>query len=383
MSRPETPLFRPPVSPVPPARLELGPETEERKLHRLGSVSVGIALPRQWVARRGLTSGAAVFVSTRPDGTILVRDGRDLPAAATAQLHVPQGGSPEHLFRQLVRAYLSGAQRFEISEDAQLTPETRGAVLEFVRRTIRPEVVSDDGHRIIVTDVSRGADLAVGPVLRRMAQVVTERMRNAGKAWVDPAAARAADWRARDDEVDRHAWLIERILVLRPWPEAGSGGFPSALSETFAPLFMARALERSADHAVLIAERGARLREANLPESAYRALTAYHKQVADHLDLACRVAEARDPTDANLVIDAGEALHETATALRERFWSRSGSAPLPPSVSANLGLLIESLDRITAYAQDIAQLAVPPSDRVTVRPALASDSRAADLPLPK
>jgi phosphate uptake regulator len=370
--------------PARPSLAEPGSEAEERKLHRLGSVSVGIALPRQWVARRGLTSGAAVFVSTRPDGTILVRDGRELPALATAQLHVPQGGSPEHLFRQLLRAYLSGAQRFEVREDGPLSAETRGAVLEFVRRTIRPEVVNDDGKLIVVADVSRGADLAVGPVLRRMAQVVLDRIRNAGRSWVDAnAAARTSDWRERDDEVDRHAWLIERILVLRPWPDAGSSGFPSALSETFAPLFLSRALERAADHAVLIAERGARLREANLPDSTYRALTAYHAQVANHLELACRVAEARDPTDANLVVDAGEALHETAAALRERFWSRGLATPLPPSVIANLGLLIESLDRITAYAQDIAQLAVPPSDRVTVRPTLASDSRAADLPLPK
>jgi phosphate uptake regulator len=358
-----------------------GLETEERKLHRLGSVSVGIALPRQWVARRGLTSGAAVFVSTRPDGTILVRDGRDFPGAATAQLHVPTGGAPEHLFRQLLRAYLSGAQRFEVEEEGGLSAEARGAVLEFVRRTIRPEVVSDDGHRIVIADVSRGADLAVGPVLRRMSQVVLDRLRIAGRSWVDASATKANDWRARDDEVDRHAWLIERILVLRPWPEAGSTGFPSALSETFAPLFLARALERAADHAVLIAERGARLREANLPDATYRSLTAYHKQVADHLELATRVAEARDPTDANLVVDAGEALHETAVALRERFWSRGLSTP--PSVVAALGLLIESLDRITSYAQDIAQLAVPPSDRVAVRPGLSSDGRAVDLPLPK
>jgi phosphate uptake regulator len=370
------PVVRPPAA-------ELGPEVEERRLHRLGSVSIGIALPRRWVARHGLASGGAVYVSTRPDGTILVRDGRDLPASPTAQLHVPPGGTPEHLFRQLLRAYLSGAQRFEVVESDGLSPATRSAVVDFVRRTIRPEVVSDDGHQIVVADVSRGADLAVGPVLRRMAQVVLERIRNAGRSWVDANASRGDDWRARDDEVDRHAWLIERILVLRPWPEAGPGGFPSALSETFAPLFLARSLERAADHAVLIAERGARLREANLPEATYRALTAYHKQVVDHLELACRVAEARDPTDANLVVDAGEALHETAAALRERFWTRGLSATIPPSAIANLGLLTESLDRITAYAQDIAQLAVPPSDRVTVRPTLASDSRASDLPLPK
>jgi phosphate uptake regulator len=378
MPRAET--AKPPSRPV---AAELGPEIEERRLHRLGSVSIGIALPRRWVARHGLASGGAVYVSTRPDGTILVRDGRDLPASATAQLHVAPGGTPEHLFRQLLRAYLSGAQRFEVVEAEGLSPATHAAVLDFVRRTIRPEVVSDDGRQIVVADVSRGADLAVGPVLRRMAQVVLERIRNAGRSWVDAPARRGDDWRARDDEVDRHAWLIERILVLRPWPEAGPGGFPSALSETFAPLFLARSLERAADHAVLIAERGARLREANLPEATYRALTAYHKQVVDHLELACRVAEARDPTDANLVVDAGEALHEIAAALRERFWTRGLSSSIPPSAIANLGLLIESLDRITAYAQDIAQLAVPPSDRVTVRPTLASDSRASDLPLPK
>jgi phosphate uptake regulator len=366
-----------------PSTVELGPEVEERRLHRLGSVSIGIALPRRWVARHGLASGGAVYVSTRPDGTILVRDGRDLPASPTAQLHVATGGTPEHLFRQLLRAYLSGAQRFEVVEAEGLSPATRSAVAEFVRRTIRPEILHDDGRQIVIADVSRGADLAVGPVLRRMAQVVLERIRNAGRSWVDVTTTRTNNWRAGDDEVDRHAWLIERILVLRPWPEAGPGGFPSALSETFGPLFHARALERAADHAVLIAERGSRLREANLPDATLRALSAYHKQVVDHLELACRVAEARDPTDANLVVDAGEALHETATALRERFWTRGLTSSIPPSVIANLGLLIESLDRITAYAQDIAQLAVPPSDRVTVRPTLASDSRASDLPLPK
>ena len=44
--------------------------TAPRRLQRMGAVTVGVSLPREWVGRRGLAAGHPVFVRSLPDGSL-------------------------------------------------------------------------------------------------------------------------------------------------------------------------------------------------------------------------------------------------------------------------------------------------------------------------
>jgi phosphate uptake regulator len=121
-------------------------------------------------------------------------------------------------------------------------------------------------------------------------------------------------------------------------------------------------LERIADHAVILADNGGHLRESSMPTPTIRALTGYHRQVLDQLRAAFSVAEHPDATVANEVLDGATALEATHATLAGRFLTPSTPSTLPAAALTSLGLILQSIDRTTAYARDIAQIGLGRGD---------------------
>jgi len=335
--------------PTPAMPLRDGP----RPLQRMGSVTVGVSLPREWVEARGLGVGSPVFLTPLADGSILVRDRTPAERPLIARIPVRVDRPREHLFRSLVAAYLDGAQEFVVTEPGGLSAETRAIVRTFIRRTIHPEIVTEDDRSLYLRDVSRGADFEYAPLLRRLHQLAQRLQEEAG-AVIEEGTRRAADdWARLDDEVDRHAWLIERILTMRsgsapPRREAMPAG-PAQI------LLVVRSLERVADHAVLIAHHGSRWAESSPPATSVRAVVGFHAEARRLLADSFAAAEGRDADASNDLLDTGEALHEQyQTLVGEALPHRDGRIP-PHAGGVAHALLLQSIDRTVAYAQDIAE----------------------------
>jgi phosphate uptake regulator len=335
-----------------------------RRLQRMGTVTIGVSLPREWVGTRNLAVGSTVFLRALADGSLLIQDRDPTAAQATVDVLVEPDRSREHIFRDLVAAYLAGAREFIVHEKGGISPETMAVAKTFARRTLQPEIVSEDRDVLILRDVSRGADLDINGLLRRMFQIVLGLQQEAARTWSEPDRSRGVRWEHRDDEVDRHAWLIERILALRL-----AGVVPGAEAEVpvdrpLQTLILVRSLERIGDHAVQIAEQGLRWAETSPTERLVRPLSEFHGQVLDQLRAAFRVAsEERDAARANDVIDVGEALHATYTTLTESLFAHGGASGLTALAAVPLGLVLQSIDRTVSYAQDIAEVGL---DRSTV-----------------
>ncbi|MGA7862141.1 MAG: PhoU domain-containing protein [Thermoplasmata archaeon] len=335
-----------------------------RRLQRMGTVTIGVSLPREWVGTRNLVVGSTVFLRALADGSLLIQDRDPTTAHASVEVFVQPDRSREHIFRDLVAAYLAGAREFVVHEKGGISPETVAVAKTFARRTLQPEIVSEDREVLILRDVSRGADLDIGALLRRMFQIVLALQQEAARTWSEPDRWRGVRWEHRDDEVDRHAWLIERILALRL-----AGAIPGTESEIpidrpLQTLVLVRSLERIGDHAVQIAEQGLRWAETSPTERLVRPLSEFHGQVLDQLRAAFRVAsEERDAGHANDVIDVGEALHATYTTLTESLFARGPASGLSALAAVPLGLILQSIDRTVSYAQDIAEVGL---DRSTV-----------------
>jgi len=363
--------------------------TLARRLQRMGTVTIGVSLPREWVGTRNLAVGSTVFLRALADGSLLIQDRDPTAAHASVEVFVQPDRSREHTFRDLVAAYLAGAREFVIREKDGISPETVAVAKTFARRTLQPEIVSEDRDVLILRDVSRGAELDVAALLRRMFQIVLTLQQEAARTWSEPDRWRGVRWEHRDDEVDRHAWLIERILALRL-----AGAVPGTEAELpvdrpLQTLVLVRSLERIGDHAVQIAEQGLRWAETSPSERLARPLSEFHGQVLDQLRAAFRVAtEERDAGHANDVIDVGEALHATYTTLTESLFTRGGTGGLSALAAVPLGLILQSIDRTVSYAQDIAEVGL---DRSTVisfaeapgaRPA-AEETLVARVPRPR
>ncbi len=345
-----------------------------RRLQRMGAVTIGVSLPKRWVARHRLGVGSPITMRALADDSILLRAEVPQLDGWGAIVPVNRSSSPEHLFRDLVGAYISGAHGFEILEDGGLRPETRQIVRTFARRTFQIEIVSEDPDRLVLRDVSRGGDLDLGAVLNRMFQVVLDLQRQAAAAWKRAEPTEEVPLGVRDDEVDRYGWLVERVLTLRLAPET-LGEYPKSVGDH--PLYyllLSRYLERVADHAVKIADVHERLAGVRLPARFTSALADLHGQILRALEAAVDVAEHPDSARANEVIDTTEALHQTQETLREGLLARARPADLTPAAAAGLGFVLESLDRTVAYAQDIAEIGLDRAARgglVPVRPFVA------------
>lgn len=344
-----------------------------RRLQRMGTVTIGVSLPREWVGTRNLAVGSTVFLRALADGSLLIQDRDPSLDRASVEVLVQPDRSREHTFRDLVAAYLAGAREFVIREKDGITPETMAVAKTFARRTLQPEIVSEDRGVLVLRDVSRGAELDVAPLLRRMFQIVLGLQQEAARTWSEPDRWRGTRWEQRDDEVDRHAWLIERILALRlagavPGPDGGS-----PVDRPLQTLILVRSLERIGDHAVQIADHGLRWAETSPPDRLIRPVSEFHGQVMDQLRAAFRAAsEERDALHANDVIDVGEALHATYTTLTEGLFTRSTGSGLSALAAVPLGLVLQSIDRTVSYAQDIAEVGLDRSTVISVEDGAAA-----------
>ena len=319
-----------------------------RRLQRMGAVTVGVSLPRDWVGHHQLHVGSPVYLQPLPDGSLVVRSHGAEDARRVAEIAVRSDRPREHLFRRLIAAYLDGAQEFHVVERGGLTVETRAMARAFARRTIQPEIVSEEDGLLVLRDVSRGGDLALGPLLRRMHQVVVRLQEEAIGLVSNPQRTPSAEWSARDDEVDRHAWLIERILTLRAVPTNDEPALPQTL-------LLVRSLERTADHAVLIAEHGGRWAETSPPARLVRIVLDFHAQARRLLMDAFTAARSGDADAANDLLDTGEALHVQYQTLLGSILARRTTPPLPEAGRTELALLLQSIDRTVAYSEDMAE----------------------------
>jgi len=330
-------------------------------------VTIGVSLPRAWVGERGLAPGSPVILRPLPDGSILLKDSSDHLTPARSVTVVRPASPPEHLFRQLVGAYLAGAVEFVLHEPDGVSPETRSIARTFARRTVQPEIVTEEPTTLVLRDVSLGSRLPLPQLLRRMFQLVVDLQAEAVRSFEHATEGRDVQLGPRDDEVDRHAWLIERILTMRIATDATGELLRAPLDDPVQVLLLVRSLERIADHAVSIAEHGSHLAQLAPPKRIITALTRHHEQVLDHLRSAYALAERPDTTQANEVIDAGEALHATHRTLLESLVGHVNASPLPPNGVVALGLILQSIDRTTAYADDIAEGALDRATRLELQ----------------
>ncbi|HLM90453.1 MAG TPA: PhoU domain-containing protein [Thermoplasmata archaeon] len=265
---------------------------------------------------------------------------------ALIDLRVGPDEIPEHLFRRLLGAYLSGAREFVLRERPAISSGTREVVRSFCRRTRQPEIVSDEGGVLRLRDLAFESPISLEQRIARMGRMVLEVHREAVRSWQHLPLGEDGHWERRDDEIDREAWYIQRIASLgltldRPDPQL------------LGAWTVARSLERIADHAVVLGTVGPRL--VDLPNGAGPAtsLRQFHAQAMDHLE---GILGATDPDAVNGLLDTGEALMASGHSLADRLLPAVGGGTMPPATAAAVARLLESIGRTVAYAQDIAQV---------------------------
>jgi len=272
-----------------------------------------------------------------------------------------RGEPPEHLFRRLLGAYLAGAREFVVRERPTLRTPTREVVRTFCRRTRQPEIVSDEGNLLRLRDLAYESPIPLGQRTTRMGRLVVEFHREAVDRWTQLPFGEDGSWERRDDDIDREAWYLQRLVTVRL--DEGEGG-----AAALGFLTVARSLERIADHAVVLGEAGRRLVDLPQGSGPLVSLRQFHAQAMQHLE---GVLAADDGNVANGLLDVGEALLASGRSLADRLLPAVNGGTTSPATSAAIARILESIGRTVAYAQDIGQVVLDrslPMDEPDPRP---------------
>jgi len=328
---------------------------EQRKLQVTGGSTFILSLPKDWAIKNELKRGSAMMIREEDDGSLSISPS-SFPKKEKqdeAFIKASLNDNPDAVMRTAISAYLSGYNIIHIRAAAQkiLPSKLRNHLKGFARSyLVGTEIVIDTPTDLILQVLLNYPELTVQNALSRMAIIASSMHKEAMSALTKHDYANAKAVIETDREVNRFALYIVRLLKLavsnqRIVKDIGLNHQRDCLGYRL----IAKAVERTADHATKIAEDTLLLKE---PISG---------ELVDKLgqlsDLANSMFESsvealfkRDFNLAETVIEKLAAVHK----LEKETVICSQTAKSDEVVS--LRLIIESVRRTAEYASDISEV---------------------------
>ena len=332
------------------------PEGEMRRLQVTGGSTYIISLPKKWVTRNQLKKGSLLLISEEEDGSLAVSSqvaSSVEKKSSEALIKVSPSDNPNTIIRKAVAAYLVGYNmiRLKVQDHQQMTSRQRNTVKEFARRLlVGTEIVTDTPSELILQVLLSYPELSIQSALRRMCIITASMHKDALTALKDLDTQLAKSVISTDDEVDRFNLYVVRQLKMaiqnpRTIKEIGLKSARDCLGYRQ----VTKSVERSADHAVSIAENVLLLKQPideeilkNLEEMSNLAVSLFETAIESLFRLDFNLAESVIQKTKDVSFPMKEALLSS---------QRIGTEEV-----ANLRLVIESLRRTAEYASDIAEI---------------------------
>jgi phosphate uptake regulator len=328
---------------------------EVRKLQITGGSTYILSLPKKWVARRGLKKGSPLTLVKQDDGSLLIiPEGLKKPEkTAEATIEVSPSDDPQSIIRKIVSTYLIGYNVILIrARNQRLASTQRNVIKDFTRRMlVGTEIIADSSNELVLKVLLSYPELSVQSALRRMCIITSSMHEGAITALKELDEELARDIVAMDDEVDRFNLYIIRQLKAAVQNEKIIKEIGlSTGRDCLGYRLITKAVERTADHAIKIAENVSTLKKplgAKLIEQIHSmglsAISAFNDAIESLFKRDFQLAD-------NVVQKAKQ------VALLEKELVKSISKKAEVEEVSSLRLIIESIRRTAEYASDIAEI---------------------------
>ncbi|NWF87334.1 phosphate uptake regulator PhoU [Candidatus Bathyarchaeota archaeon] len=329
-------------------------EGEARKLQITGGSTYIISLPRKWVTRNQLRKGSFLILREEGDGSLSLAPSGPAKQEKKEEAIIRVSKKDESgAIRKAVSAYLVGYNLIQVRAQGQerLSSLQRNALKDFARRyLVGTEIVTDTPNELTLQILLSYPELTVESSLRRMSIITSSMHRDSMTALreIDHQLAKAVI--DTDTEVDRFNLYIIRQLKLaianpRIITEIGLSNARDCLGYRL----ITKSVERTADHAVSIAENVLMLKK-RIDDEVLRKIenmsTLAISAFEDTIDSLFK-------HDFNLAESVIERAKEIAKLEKEAILL---SQKIEIEEIASLRLLIESVRRTAEYASDIAEI---------------------------
>ena len=304
-----------------------------------------VSLPKKWTEEKKLDSGSEVRLLQQPDGTMTIDPGQPDPnkMVSTVKCHAEKS---QHLFRDLIGAYLAGSTEIRVTGNPRLTIKDRKTIRKFSASVIGIEIIEEEAAKAILTDMSNPGALPFRRAIKRLYRIVSA-MYNDSILILEGSEDLAADVVDRDTEADKLQWFIERQFNMMLEDSSLSRKLLASSFEGGVYSNVARYLERIADHACRLAEVGY---VAGLVHG--KKMLPLAKEASEIMRDAMKSFMNNKPRKATVVIDTGKKTVAKAQTYFEKRYKKEMEHPLEFSIA------MDAIMRTIAYSTDISEAAI-------------------------
>ncbi len=325
---------------------------ELRKIQVTGGSTHVISLPKKWVDRNGLGRSDALAIHEEPDGSLLVvPHGEPKTKARRIVLDVPDPLQEDVIVRQLVGAYLAGADEIHLRAKGRMDPKVRQTIRSTIRDLVGVEILDEETGSVTLQDLVGVSEMDLRKTVTRMHRIARIMFDDAITAFMEQDPELAEDVSGRDDELDRLEWHVSKqmhALLEQPRLAARLQIRPAEALNLY---LVARSLERMGDHASKISK-NIRDLTIQVPEPITASIQGQAKQVSAFWDEGFSALKRKDFDKGCAAVDVGKSLGP---------WKRQFIDLLEgvdPTAAATLNIIADSVDRVRGYAVDITETAM-------------------------
>ncbi len=328
-------------------------DEETRKIQFTGGSTYIISLPKRWIAINQLKKGSFIRLREEEGGLLTIVPPSSVMTRRLdeATIKVSSNDSAETITRKIISIYLAGYNSIRVRADKQpLSLKQRHELKVFVRRMlVGTEIVADTSSQLVLQVLLSYPELTINSALRRMG-IITASMHNESISGLKSGNSQLAmEVISTDNEVDRFNLYVNRLLKsaiqnTRVIKDIGLESDKDCLSYRL----VTTSIERTADHAVKIAENILVLKHRLTPE----AIEKIEKMSAVSIKMFNTAVESLFRRD----YDAAEAIIAGIKEISMLERDAVAVAQLNVEDVTALRLIIESIRRTAEYSCDIAEI---------------------------
>jgi len=330
-------------------------EGETRRLQLTGGSTYVISLPKKWIIQNQLKKSSTILVRLEDDGSLSIMPSDLIKQEPPQEVYVMVSPKdlPEAIIRKTVSSYLVGYNTVHIKakDGQQLSSKQRSSLKSFARDLlVGTEIVTDTPTELILQVLLSYPELSVQSALRRMTIITASMHKDAIVALQKVDHQLAKEVMATDNEVDRfNLYVIRQLKMaiqnLRIIKETGL----ASARECLGYRLVTKSVERTADHAVSIAENVLPLKE-HLDERIL-------KKILDMSSLAISIFENAMESLFRRDFELAESsIEKTKDILAMEKEAVLAAQEIGVEEAANIRLIIESVRRTAEYASDIGEI---------------------------
>jgi len=325
---------------------------EFRKIHVAGRSSVAITIPKKWAKVLNMRPGGSVIVRFMGDSILVMptQGSRGIPRSLSLSV---DKDDPEYILRRIITLYLNGAE--EVKLDLKVNRGLKGELKRLIRSHISgAEFMDEDADHLTIKFILPNTQMPIKRLINRMFRVVSGMLRDDLSA-ISGEDVDLDDLVSRDDEVDRLYLLIARLVFQGASDQSILRNLElSNVKELISSLSVAKAIERSGDHAWRIAQIYSEARRVCMngcKESLSHILPLGEEALSIIKDASLSFVNS-DPRLAMEVLDRRDRTRAMWMSTMEYIY---GSG-LGVEAGGRLMMMSESMRRISEYGFDIAEI---------------------------